>query len=182
MSGLSEVHPNIKSESRAAGKRKKAPEEDLEDTDDGEVMEIDITKDTDSAGAGPSGANQARDDEDDDCVFAGRSGDLALADVSPPPPASPLLPRSHAPRPPAVPARARELRREAVGEWRLQGQRDVLRQLLLLRVRHPVERVQGLGVARPGHAHSLHVARQACRGQGCSQGGRSGQRILGVVA
>ena len=69
MSGLSEIHPNIKSESRAAGKRKKAPEEDLEDTDDGEVMEVDITKDT--GGAGPSVANQARDDEDDDCVFAG---------------------------------------------------------------------------------------------------------------
>ena len=73
-----------------------------------------------------------------------------------------------------VSARARELRREEVDERPLQGQHRVLRQLLLLRLRLPCERVQGVGSARSGHTHGVDVARHACGGQGCCQGGRGG--------
>ena len=82
MSGLSEAqHPNVvqvKSEVQVAlGKRKAEPVSDEdEDTDDDQCMEVEV----DIAKA-PTTPHETRDDEDDDCVFAGRSGCVALADV-----------------------------------------------------------------------------------------------------
>eukprot|EP00964_Phaeocystis_antarctica_P135077 scaffold99423_cov66-Phaeocystis_antarctica.AAC.1 len=180
--GLSEAaDPNIqiKSESdKARGKRKaKAePVAECEDTDDGECMEVDLTE---ASGAARTVTPDTQDDEDEDCQITGRSGSLALSDVRPrrlePPLPSPRRvpstltgPRCCSP----VSARSRELRREEVDERPLQGQHRVLRQLLLLRLRLPRERVQGVGITLSGHTHGVDVARHAGGGQGCCQGGR----------
>ena len=185
--GLSEAaDPNIqiKSESdKARGKRKAKAEpaaaDECEDTDDGECMEVDLTE---ASGAARTVTPDTQDDEDEDCQITGRSGSLALSDVRPrrlePPlpsprraPSTPTGPRCCSP----VSARSRELRREEVDERPLQGQHRVLRQLLLLRLRLSRERVQGVGIARPGHTHGVDVARHAGGGQGCCQGGRGGE-------
>jgi hypothetical protein len=136
-----------------------------------------------TSGAPSTVTSDARDDEvcqvvDEDCIITGRSGSLALSDVScASNPATPkpaegaftlTVPRCCSP----VPTCARELRREEVGQRPLQGQHRLLRQLLLLRVRRPRERVQGVGRARAGHAHGIHVARHAGGGQGGGQGSR----------
>ena len=181
------AHPNvqIKSESdKARGKRKAKAEpaaaDECEDTDDGECMEVDLTE---ASGAARTVMPDTQDDEDEDCQITGRSGSLALSDVRPhrlkPPLPSPRRapstltgPRCCSP----VSARARELRREEVDERPLQGQHRVLRQLLLLRLRLPCERVQGVGSARSGHTHGVDVARHACGGQGCCQGSRGGSQ------